>query len=274
MDALALKRALQGYVPLKSRPQIDSIRASCCLCVELLETLEPFIRPGVTTEALERLASRFLAARGAAPALQDRFPAALSASVNAAAHGLPGPRPLREGDLLTLDVALRLEGWCGDAARSYLVGRGGREARILLLAARRAAGAGVAAVKAGVRLGDVGAAVQAEARRWDCAVIEECTGHGLGRSLHEEPAVPFTGQAGEGLEIEPGMVLTVEPVLTLGSGPGGRLRVSEDGWTMITASGAPAAGFEHTVAVFPDRTEVLTLSGRGPQRLDFGRLLQ
>ena len=184
------------------------------------------------------------------------FPGTICASVNnVAAHGIPTAAQLEEGDVLTLDITVSVNGWHGDAAWTFLVGGGGPDARRLLRAAWAANLAGIRAARAGGRLGDVGEAVQEAARRHGCSVIEDYVGHGIGRVMHEDPMVPNFGQHDTGTRIVPGMVFTVEPMLNLGSQA---THVSSDGWTLVTTDGSLSAQFEHTVAVFRDYTEVLT----------------
>jgi methionyl aminopeptidase len=152
-------------------------------------------------------------------------------------------------------VALCLDGWCGDAAATFVAGAAQGLVAGLLAAAWEATEAGVEAARAGARLGDIGSAIEAVAGRRGCRVLADFIGHGIGRRLHEEPAVPHTGLAGEGMRLVPGMVITIEPVLSLGDGLVSR---GDDGWSFRVADGARAAQFEHTVAVFRDRSEVLT----------------
>lgn len=247
---------MEPYIPLKTSGEVACIRKSCRIAVETLKFLEGFIKIGVTTGELDRIASAFIRKHGAAPAIDDHFPGSICTSVNqVAAHGIPSKYRLKEGDLLTVDIAVLLDGWCGDAAASFLVGDGDPESRRLYKAARRAVEAGVSAVKTGARLGDIGAAVMREAKLAGCRVIADCVGHGIGRDLHEEPEVSCVGEKGAGLQIVPGMVITVEPALSLGSG---LIEVADDGWALITQDNSPVAQFEHTAAVFRDHTEILT----------------
>ena len=250
---------MEPYVPLKTSLDVEGIRRACRLAELTLRRLRGFLAPGVSTLELDRRAQACLRAAGARAALHNGFPGTICASVNqVAVHGVPSRRVvLREGDILTIDLTVELEGWCGDAAWSYRVGEVSPERRRLLEAAWRACLAGVGAVKAGARFGDIGEAVQQEAARLGCRVVEEFVGHGIGRRLHEEPLVPHVGSAGCGRRIVPGMVFTVEPTLTLG---GGRMERAEDGWGLVLQDGDCAAQFEHTVAVFAGHTDVLTMS--------------
>jgi len=259
---------VEKYIPLKTSPEVDKIRKSCQLAERILKVLISRTASGVTPHKLDQLAAEMLKKSGAGSAVVEGFPGSICVSVNEiAVHGIPSSLPLREGDLLTLDLALNLDGWCGDTAWCCLVGRGNGNTRRLLRAAWSASQAGIAAVRAGGHLGDIGYAIKNVADAHRCRVIEECVGHGIGTSLHEEPVVPNTGMPGEGARIVPGMVFTIEPVLSLGSGA---ISKAPDGWSMVASDGAATAQFEHTVAVFRDFTEVLTFPTAAPgAHLDF-----
>ena len=247
---------MERLVSLKTSLDIAGLRRACRAAASILAALEELIEPGVTTLALDSAARGAMRCFGAEPAVAAGFPGSICASVNeVAAHGIPSSVPLRAGDLVSVDVSLVLEGWCGDAACTFAVGSLAEDRVRLWTGARAALAAGIAAMRAGGHLGDVGAAIVRQARRHGCTVIPDLVGHGVGRELHEEPQVFPTGKAGKGARIVPGMVLTVEPALTLGSP---RVVTRDDGWSLATADGAPVAQFEHTVAVFLERTEVLT----------------
>jgi len=261
---------VEKYIPLKTSPEVDKIRKSCQLAEGILKDLICRVAPGVTPHNLDRLAAEMVKKSSAGSAVAGGFPGTICVSVNeTAVHGIPSSLPLKEGDLLTLDLSLSLDGWCGDAAWCCLAGRGNDDTRRLLKAAWRASLAGIAAARAGGRLGDIGYAINQEAEAHRCRVIEECMGHGIGTSLHEEPVVPSTGMPGVGARIVPGMVFTIEPVLSLGSGA---ISKAPDGWSMITCDGSVTAQIEHTVAIFGDFTEVLTFPTATPgDHLDFPR---
>ncbi len=245
-------------INLKTSVDVARIRRACRAAEGCLRFLAGKIRPGITTLYLDKLAGELLAKSGAEPALRGYrgFPGCICASVNnVAAHGVPTDAVLEEGDVLTLDTTVRVGGWHGDAAWTFLVGEPGPDARRLVKAAWGACLAGIQAARAGGWLGDVGEAIQESARKLGCSVIEDYVGHGIGRALHEDPMVPNFGQRETGTRIVPGMVFTIEPMLTLG---GGAAHVSSDGWTLVTSDGSLSAQFEHTVAVFRDSTEVLT----------------
>ncbi len=249
----------------KSRDQIARIRDAGRVVHEVLEALQAAAVPGVSTGELDELARRRTLERGARPAFLGYrgYPASLCISVNEQViHGIPSPdRRLREGDLVGLDYGVVLAGWYADAARTVLVGRGSARAERLRDATRRALAAGLAAVRPGARVGDVGAAVEACAVAAGYSVVREFVGHGIGRRLHEPPHVPNYGRPGSGELLRPGMVLAIEPMVNAGAP---EVEVLDDGWTAVTADGSLSAHFEHTVAVTENGPEILTLpAGEG-----------
>jgi len=261
---------VDAEISLKTSVDVARIRRACRVAERCLRFLAPGIRPGVTTEELDIRAGQFLAEAGASSALRGYrgFPGFICTSVNnVAAHGVPTNRRLEDGDVLSLDITASVDGWHGDAAWSFIVGEGTPDCRRLLKASWCACIAGVSAARAGNHVGDIGAAIQAVARKFGCSVIEDYVGHGIGRAMHEEPMILNFGQSDTGTRVVPGMVFTIEPMLNLGARD---VHVSSDGWTLVTADGSSSAQFEHTVAVFRDSTEVLTFSGGDPlESLDF-----
>lgn len=248
---------MEPEIPLKTSADVSRVRVSARLLGRILSDLSKLVVEGKSVADIAAYCETRLSKAGA-EASQRRmgFPAAACVSVNnVAAHGIPGPRHLEAGDLVTVDISTRLQGWAADAAWTYLVGSGSADALRVLRAAWSTTKAGVAACRAGRRLGDVGAVIEHTAARHGCSVVREFTGHGIGEKLHEAPAVPNTGTPHTGTPIVPGMVLTIEPVVSLGTGEVTRL---DDGWTYVSRDGALTAQFEQTVAVFSDRTEVLT----------------
>ncbi len=216
---------------------------------QLLRELARMARPGITTQALDDHAQAFLAALGAEPVFHTEagFPAAINTSVNdVVVHGVPGPYLLQEGDLLSIDAGLRLDGYCGDAAVTVPIGAVGSEKRRLMETAKGAMRAGIAAAVAGNRVGDVSHAMQAHAEKRGYGVVRGFVGHGLGKRMHEEPIVPFAGDAGTGDLLVEGLVITVEPAITEGSP---EWTTDADGWTIRTVDGGWAAQFEHAVVV-------------------------
>jgi methionyl aminopeptidase len=251
---------MDAEISLKTSVDVARVRRACRAAERCLRRLAPCVRPGISTVELDRLAGRFIQEAGVESALRGYrgFPGYICASVNnVAAHGIPTNRELEKGDVLSIDITTRVEGWHGDAAWTFLVGEASPDGRRLVKAAWAACQAGITAAVAGAHIGDVGAAIQETARRFGCSVIEDYVGHGIGRAMHEDPMVPNIGAPDTGLRIVPGMVFTVEPMLNLG---GREVKVAPDGWTLATVDGSLSAQFEHTIAVFRDYTEVLTFS--------------
>jgi methionyl aminopeptidase len=219
------------------------------------------VRPGVTTAELDAHAAQVFARHGArsAPALVYGFPGTICISVDdEAVHGIPGPRRLRAGELVKLDVTAELDGFYADAAVSVPVGRVPPKVGRLAAAAQAALRRGLHAARAGAPVNAIGAAVQHEAERRGCAVLGELTGHGIGRSIHEEPTVPSVFVSALDAPLREGTVITIEPILGLGSGA---VRPGGDGWTILTANGAPSAHAEHTLVVSAGEPLVLTAAG-------------
>lgn len=228
------------------------------MVADVLREVAKYVRPGVSTDTLEKICERRLQVRRKSVKIEKfpDFPDYLSISVNdTAVHGLPCERKLGNGDIVTLDLVLKVNGWYGDAALSLPVGTVAPRHARLIEAARKASLAGIEMVRAGGRIGDVAAAVEASAAASGVNLFEGLVGHGVGQELHEGPTVFVKGEAGVGQPIVPGMVFTIEPVVTFGN-PG--YYTADDGFSLITEDGEYTAVFEHTVAVFSDRTEILT----------------
>jgi methionyl aminopeptidase len=243
-------------IPLKTSDEVVGIRSSCRIAAQILRSVATHVKSGISSRELDRIAAALMRQFGVEVGVDPGFPGSICVSVNdVAAHGIPGPEKLVAGDLVTIDVAVLSQGWYGDVAATYAVGALSAAVHGLLEAARSALVAAVEAARAGGRMGDLGAAVEEVAESRGCAVLPEFAGHGIGAALHEEPLVPHTGRRGEGLPVVPGMVFTIEPALGLG---GVALKADPDGWSLRTRDGSPVAQFEHTMAVFADRTEVLT----------------
>ncbi len=245
-------------IQLKTSLEVSRMRRPAHLVESILSTLENVIEPGVTTEAIAAFCSGKITEGCALSSAKgyNGFPATICTSVNnVAVHGIPGNDPLRNGDILTVDLSLNIDGWHGDSARTYIVGEGSKDVLRLQKAARAATEAGIRAAMAGKRIGDIGWNIEKVARRWGCSVIEKFAGHGIGLQLHEDPLILPTGEKSTGTPLVPGMVFTIEPVLALGSS---EVTSLGDGWSFITTDGSPTAQYEHTVALFSGRTEVLT----------------
>ncbi len=251
---------MEKDVPFKTSIDVARIRKSCRIVEKSFHFLSGFMRPGISTCEISHKVEEFICSQAALPVLKGYrgFPHAVCTSVNnVAAHGIPGDYRLEQGDIVTTDLTVALEGWHGDAAWTFVVGEPSADALRLLRAAWQATAAGIAAARAGETLGDVGHAISQAAGRLGCAVIQDYVGHGIGEQMHEEPRIPNFGIKGQGMRIVPGMVFTIEPIVTLGKQ---EVKILEDGWTVITADGSLSAQFEHTIAIFRDRIEVLSFA--------------
>ena len=226
----------------------------------------PHVRPGATTERLDDLVVEFAADHGAIPApLNYRgFPKAICTSVNhVVCHGIPNAKPLKEGDIINIDVTLILDGWHGDTSRMYAVGHISRRAERLIEVTYEALMRGVAAVKPGNTTGHIGAAIQNFAERERCGVVRDFCGHGLGRVFHDRPNILHYGEPGDGVVLEPGMLFTIEPMINLGKP---HVKILPDGWTAVTRDRELSAQFEHTVGVTEAGCQVFTVSPAGLHR--------
>ncbi|MBB4634472.1 type I methionyl aminopeptidase [Longimicrobium terrae] len=247
-------------IHLKTAAEIDTIAQAGAILAALYREIPGEIRPGVTTADLDRWAEAFIRSHpGAIPAFKGLygFPATLCVSVNhEVVHGIPSTRrPLKEGDVLSVDCGVKLEGFYADAAITCPVGAIAPEAQGLLDRTQEALARGIAEARPGHRLGDVGAAIQEVADEAGYGVVRELVGHGVGRQPHEEPQVPNFGKRGKGLKLVEGMVLAIEPMFNLGTA---NVRTLPDRWTVVTADRKVSAHFEHTVAVTADGPRILT----------------
>ncbi|TFG65208.1 MAG: type I methionyl aminopeptidase [Spirochaetales bacterium] len=246
---------------LKTVIDVARLRGPCRIIESLFMSLSEHVIPGTTTLKLNDYCEKFIEKNRAKPALKgyNNFPSAACISVNhVAAHGVPGDYLVREGDIVSIDVAVQKNGWCGDGAWTYIAG-GSRDPdkTRLVKAAWQATCAGIRLSRAGLRFGDLGAVISEKAGEYGCRVIKDFTGHGIGQDLHEEPKVLHFGEPQTGQPIVAGMVFTIEPILSLGEDS---LKVLDDGWTQVTRDGSLTAQFEQTIAVFGNRNEVLTMS--------------
>jgi methionyl aminopeptidase len=242
----------------KSPAEIEKMAAAGAILVETLELIEAKIKPGVRTDELDAAAERFIRSRGATPTFKGfrGFPGAICASPNAmVVHGIPGRYLLQGGDVISIDVGVTLDGWVADAARTFPVGDITPEAENLLHATRESLFAGVALCRAGNRIGDVSHAIERVIEGAGLSVIRSLVGHGVGRSMHEDPQVPNYGRPGRGPLLEEGMVLAVEPMTTAGRPA---VRVAGDGWAIFSQDDSLAAHFEFTVAITARGPRILT----------------
>ena len=252
-------------VELKTESQIEAMAAAGAVVAEALRAVIDHAKPGRTTRDLDKVAADVLARHGAtSPFLNyhpdwapSPFTAVLCTSVNdAIVHGVPNAEVLADGDLVSVDFGATLRGWCGDAARSFIIGTPRPEDTVLIAATDAALAAGIAAVRPGNTLGDIGYAIEKVARGAGYGMLADHGGHGIGRTMHEDPHVPNEGRRGKGMKLRPGLVIAIEPML-IADGTDG-YRHDSDGWTLRTANGARAAHSEHTVAITNDGARILT----------------
>jgi methionyl aminopeptidase len=242
----------------KSPEEIEKMAKAGAILAATLDLLEGKIRLGVSTAELDQAAERFIASRGAVPTFKGYrgFPGSICASPNAMiVHGIPGPYRLKRGDIISIDVGVTLDGWVADAARTFPVGEVSEQARNLLSATEQALHSGVAHARAGNRMGDVSSAIQRVAEDAGLSVVRSLVGHGIGRSMHEDPQVANYGKPGKGPLLEEGMVLAIEPMTTAGHQA---VRVANDGWAIFSQDDSPAAHFEFTVAIIAEGPKILT----------------
>ncbi len=250
-------------ITIHAAEDFEGMRRAGRLAAETLDMIGPHVRVGVTTGALDRLCHDFITARGAEPApLNYRgFPKSTCISINhVVCHGIPGERRLIDGDILNIDVTVILDGWHGDTSRMYVAGNLSTKARMLLATTYEAMMRGVAAVRPGQTLGDIGHAIQAyvEANRF--SVVRDFCGHGIGRTFHAPPNILHYGKPGEGPVLRPGMFFTIEPMVNAGRPD---VKVLDDGWTAVTRDRSLSAQFEHMVGVTETGCEIFTLSPAG-----------
>jgi methionyl aminopeptidase len=242
----------------KSSAELERMARSGRVVSETLALLGEHIRHGVTTAELDRIAEEFIESRGGYPTFKGYrgYPAAICTSPNdMIVHGIPGPYALEEGDILSVDVGVTLDGFVGDSAYTFPVGEISPEAARLLEAGKAALGAGVEQCVAGNRLGDVSHAIQQVTEDAGFTVVRALVGHGVGRAMHEEPQIPNYGPPGRGPELKPGMVFAIEPMITAGTY---QIYLHDDDWSISTSDGSLAAHFEHTVAITDGPPRILT----------------
>jgi len=236
------------------------LRAAGQLAARALDMIAPHVKPGVTTQELDDLVLEFALDHGAIPATLNYrgYTKSICSSINhVVCHGIPGQRQLYEGDVVNIDVTLILDGWHGDTSRMYPVGQVARRAERLIEVTHQALMRGVAAANPGATTGDIGAAIQRYAEAERCSVVRDFCGHGVGDVFHDKPNILHYGNPGEGLELAPGMVFTIEPMINLGRP---HVKILKDGWTAVTRDRSLSAQFEHTVGITEDGCEVFTYS--------------
>ncbi|WP_145018463.1 type I methionyl aminopeptidase [Paenibacillus sp. Y412MC10] len=245
-------------ITLKSKAEIEQMRKAGRIVAAFHQAIAGMIRPGVTTLDIELFAVRFLKENNARAYTvgYNGYPYATCASVNdVIAHGFPSPKPLKAGDIVTIDIVAEADGWIGDSAWSYAVGEVSEEARNLMRVTKECLYLGIEKAVVGNRIGDVMHAVQSHAERNGYSVVRDLLGHGVGREMHEEPNYPHVGKPGKGFRLKEGMVMTIEPMINAGKA---FMTVDADGWTARTADGSLSAQYEHTIAITADGPIILT----------------
>lgn len=263
VDAVDVPEARTGAIKIHGPEAFDGMRAAGKLAAEVLDYITPHVQAGITTEELDRLCHEFIVDHGAVPApLNYRgFPKSICTSINhVICHGIPGPKKLKDGDALNIDVTVILDGWYGDTSRMFFVGKQKLLAERLCQVTFEAMWKGIEAVKPGARLGDIGHAIQQHVEAHRYSVVRDFCGHGIGRVFHDEPSVMHFGRPGTGPELRPGMFFTIEPMVNAGK-PGSKILA--DGWTAVTRDKTLSMQFEHTLAVTEDGYEVFTKSPKG-----------
>ena len=259
----ARQRVKMGII-LKSKEEIEQMRVAGQLAGEVLRMIRPHVQPGITTGELDDICHKYITEhQNAIPAPLDYrgFPRSICTSVNhVICHGIPGAKRLKDGDIVNIDITVIKDGWHGDTSKMFLVGKPTIKGKRISDIAYRSMVTGIKMVKPGVRLGDIGYAIQRYAEGQGCSVVREYCGHGIGKGFHEDPQVLHYGKPDTGVELVPGMVFTIEPMINLGRR---ETRLSKtDGWTVTTRDRSLSAQWEHTIAVTEDGFEVLTrLSG-------------
>ena len=263
VDAALAPLRKTGQIKIHGPAAFEGMRRAGRLAAECLDMLTEHVRPGVPTDKIDQLIFEFGRDHNALPAtlMYRGYRRSSCTSVNhVVCHGIPNDKPLREGDIVNVDVTFILDGWHGDSSRMYAVGTIPRRAERLIEVTYEAMMRGIAAIRPGATTGDIGAAIQTFVEAQHMSVVRDFCGHGLGRLFHDEPNVVHFGRPGDGITLKPGMFFTVEPMINLGRP---HVKVLSDGWTAVTRNRSLSAQFEHTVAVTPGGVEIFTLSPKG-----------
>lgn len=245
-------------ITIKSNREIELMKVAGNIVYQTHQYLKPFLKEGITTKELDRLAEDFIRSKDATPSFKGYggFPGSICTSINnQVVHGIPGNRKLKNGDIISLDIGACYKGFHGDSAWTYPVGEISDEKKYLLEHTEKSLFIGLEQVKPGNRIGDIGAAIEEYAVSHNLGVVKELVGHGVGTSVHEDPEVPNYGKKGTGPLLKEGMVIAIEPMLNLGTAD---IYMLDDDWTIETDDGEPSAHFEHTVAVTKDGYIILT----------------
>ncbi|WP_076071030.1 type I methionyl aminopeptidase [Sphingomonas montana] len=252
-----------GAIKLYDADGFAGMRRAGRLAAEILDALVPHVVPGVTTAALDRIVADMCRAAGAVPATLGYrgYTHSSCISINhVVCHGIPGPKTLKDGDIINVDVTPLLDGWHGDSSRMYLVGDASVKARRLVEVTYECLMLGIAAARPGATMGDVGHAIQVHAEKHRYGIVRDFCGHGVGRVFHDVPEVVHMGRPGTGPELKPGMIFTIEPMINIGRGD---VKVLDDGWTAVTRDRSLSAQFEHSIGITDDGCEIFTTSPAG-----------
>jgi methionyl aminopeptidase len=255
-----------GAIRLYGADAFEGMRKACQVTARCLDALADLVQPGITTDAIDRFVFDFGLENGAVPATLNYrgYTRSTCTSINhVVCHGIPDAKPLREGDIVNIDVTYVVDGWHGDSSRMYTVGTVKRAAERLLEVTYESLLRGIAAVRPGARTGAIGEAIQIYAEAERCSVVRDFCGHGVGALFHDSPNILHYGRASEGPELREGMIFTIEPMINLGRP---HVKVLADGWTAVTRDRSLSAQYEHTVGVTADGCEIFTLSPRGLDR--------
>ncbi|EHS49646.1 methionine aminopeptidase, type I [Rhizobium sp. PDO1-076] len=266
IDAASAPLKNTGAIRLYSAEDFDGMRRASQLTARCLDALVPMIKPGVTTNAIDRFVFEFGMDNGALPATLNYrgYKYSVCTSINhVVCHGMPDDKPLREGDIVNIDVTYILDGWHGDSSRMYPVGQIKRAAERLMEVTYECLMRGITAVRPGARTGAIGEAIQTYAEAERCTVVRDFCGHGVGRLFHDSPNILHYGRADEGPELREGMIFTIEPMINLGKP---HVKVLSDGWTAVTRDRSLTAQYEHAVGVTATGCEIFTLSPAGLDR--------
>lgn len=245
---------------IKSDTELEYMRSAGKVVADTLAMIEKVIKPGITTAEIDKIAEEFILAQGAIPSFKGYggFPGSICASVNdVVIHGIPNDTVLVEGDIISVDCGAILNGYHGDAARTFPVGSISKEAQHLIDVTKESFFKGIEKAVVGNRLTDISAAIQKHAESFGYSVVRDFVGHGIGTSMHEDPQVPNYGTAGKGPKLVHGVVLAIEPMINMGNY---RVKIKPDGWTVVTSDGKLSAHYENTIAITNDGVEILTLS--------------
>lgn len=262
-NAVDSDQFMERSIKIHGADEFAAMRKAGRLAAEVLDYISPYVVPGVTTDALDRLCDDMTVARGAisAPLGYRGYPKSICTSINhVVCHGIPGEKRLQKGDIINIDVTVIVDGWHGDSSRMYYAGEPAAKARRLVDVTYEALMRGIAAAGPGARLGDIGHAIQSYAEGERCSVVRDFCGHGIGRIFHDAPNVVHYGKMGDGLELKEGMFFTIEPMINLGTW---QVKLLKDGWTAVTKDRSLSAQFEHSLGITADGVEIFTSSPAG-----------